>query len=160
MELKYNENYNKDKEFKLLELNEDLLDCLNNNGSFEFKGDVNEDAVLCTNDKTFNLRSRNHSNSLTLIDQSSDDTGVLSKVFNEILEIQRCPPKLDKIDDVLSHRTLLDIHERPMEINDNGQYTYEDLSSIIQASDEEIKTALINKRIVNFNGKHFNGSNY
>lgn len=69
--------------------------------SLKVKGQANEDAVLCTNDKTFTMRSVMLSNSVLVVtsppDGSSDYGVVIRDQVSEIMELTPSVPKLHKL---------------------------------------------------------------
>ncbi|TIC19762.1 hypothetical protein E3Q12_04123 [Wallemia mellicola] len=142
-------------DFKLLELNDELVKALDDQKLLLFKGDGDEDVVLCTQDNTYSLKNRMHSNSLTMLDESTNkDEYSIAHTFHEILEVQKCSPNIDKIDMLLSHRVLLDPTEVDNNVEERLKYDYDRISSEIQASDKEIRQAFTDRRIVCFNGEY------
>lgn len=68
------------------------------------KGQNNEDAVLCTVDKTYSLRSVVLSNSILVVaphQARASDTIVICDQLNEILELVPSVPKLHKLEGLL-----------------------------------------------------------
>lgn len=55
------------KNFRLMELNSHLVKCIRSGDTLLFKGGLHEKAVLCTNEKTFEVKETGISNSLLLI---------------------------------------------------------------------------------------------
>lgn len=129
------------------------------------RGQPDEDAVLCTQSKTYAVKFVGNSNSVLLIppaDQSShgnpkdcdrkdlDKVVVASviKVAPGNMELIEVAPKVDKLKSLLSVNPLklgevTDINELDGMIENNSNlYTWDDLTDRIQASDEELKTAL------------------
>ncbi|TIB65018.1 hypothetical protein E3P78_00877 [Wallemia ichthyophaga] len=147
-------------EFKLLELDNELVEALEKQQVLEFKGDGDEDAVLCSNSNTYLLKNRMHSNSLTLLERDTHDTHDthIVNTFHEILETHKCIPNMDKLDQILSHRVLLDPTEsntdKDRDVDSSLRYDYKRLSSSIQASDEEMRHALTARKIVHYNGEY------
>jgi sister chromatid cohesion protein DCC1 len=80
--------------------------------SLKVKGQANEDAVLCTDDKTFTMRSVILSNSMLVVTspldassaQNSNDGVVIRDQVNEIMELTPCVPKLYKLATLLRGR--------------------------------------------------------
>jgi sister chromatid cohesion protein DCC1 len=70
---------------------------------FTIKGQPNEDAVLCTSDKTYALRSVTLSNTVLVVtpENASNDLVIRDQV-NEILELAPSVPKLHKLSRLLS----------------------------------------------------------
>jgi sister chromatid cohesion protein DCC1 len=79
--------------------------------TLQFKGETNEDAVLCTHDKTYAVRSVVLSNTILVVTPptSLDEEGlgeneriVIRDQLQDILELNPIVPRLDKIWDMLS----------------------------------------------------------
>ena len=85
--------------------------------SLTVKGQPDEDAVLCTNDKTYALRSVALSNSALVVTSSAfDSSSEREAVFirdelHEILEITPTVPKLHKLGDLLRGREYDELDE-------------------------------------------------
>ena len=145
------------------------------------KGQPNEDAVLCTNDKTYALRSVALSNSVLVVTPSTLDSRVSGErqaVFirdelHEILEITPTVPKLHKLSHLLRGREYDESDEPDSEskvrvivfgptfdMSDMiskglavGYYSYQDIRNEIQASDTELDHGLKEKRVLVIRGK-------
>jgi sister chromatid cohesion protein DCC1 len=80
--------------------------------SLSVKGQAGEDAMLCTSDKTFTMRSVILSNSLLMVTPPpdalstnfSDDGVVIRDQVNEIIELAPSVPKLHKLPTLLRGR--------------------------------------------------------
>ncbi len=80
--------------------------------SLVIKGQPNEDAVLCTSDKTYTLRSVVLSNSVLVVTpppagsttNSSNEDIVIRDQLHEVLELMPCLPKLQKLNGLLRGR--------------------------------------------------------
>ncbi|KAJ7590906.1 sister chromatid cohesion protein Dcc1 [Mycena floridula] len=147
--------------FKLLELPAELFHLIESsidNLSFTVKGTPGEDAVLCTQDKTYSMRSVILSNSVLVVAPGdfADDGVVICDQVNEILELAPAVPKLHQLATLLRGREYTEADEN-MEQDDNdspSRLTYKDAQSIIQASDAELECGLKEKHILNINGKY------
>jgi sister chromatid cohesion protein DCC1 len=148
--------------------------------SLKVKGQANEDAVLCTNDKTFSMRSVVLSNSILVVtsppdmssSEFSNDAVVIHDQVSEIMEITPSVPKLHKLSTLLGGREYDEGHDndsvpenhevRPViHIIVKGistqqcrkRLSYEDIQAEIQASDDELDRALKDQHILNISGK-------
>ncbi|RAL53976.1 hypothetical protein DM860_004447 [Cuscuta australis] len=144
----------------LLELDEKLVpDFLHQ--SVTLRGQPDEDAVLCTESKTYALKFVGTSNSVCLIpptDQSisedattllssNDKTTVVSsvlKVAPSCMELVEVAPRLDKLKMLLSKNPYsFDDEDKASEMDiSESLYTWDDLVESVQASDEELRSGL------------------
>lgn len=102
--------------FRLLELPPNLLKSIeSNNGSpltWAIKGGPTEDAVLCTNDKTYSIRSVSLSNSVLVVGPGEmQDQIVIRDTSRELLQITPILPKVHKLVGLLRGREYDDGHE-------------------------------------------------
>lgn len=156
----------------LLELDEKLLpDILNERVTL--RGHPDEDAVLCTQSKTYSVKFVGTSNSVFLIppsDQFSLDENMQKKDSGEMkvvsviklapgnMEVVEVAPRLDKLKLLLSQNPYnIDETFETEELGEVGKhnaglYTWEDLVDRIQASDMEIRSALEALFAVEING--------
>lgn len=155
----------------LLELDEKLLpDVLDQRISL--RGQLDEDAVLCTRSKTYAVKFVGNSNSVLLIppsDQFSHESHIKKNTAEEVvasvikvalgnMELVEIAPKVDKLKLLLSRNPLKlgeltetdDLDE--MIDNDKSLYRWDDLTDMIQASDEELRTALNAFSAIEING--------
>ncbi|XP_035412228.1 sister chromatid cohesion protein DCC1 isoform X1 [Cygnus atratus] len=135
----------------LLQLEPGLCAQLEAGASLVIRGEKDEQAVLCSKDKTYDMKIADTSNMLLFIpgcktpeelnaDEASGSVihSQIAGFSNNYWELRRCRPKLKKL------RKLL--MEDPYEGPDSGKdqtstvshYTTEDLLSMVQASEEEI----------------------
>lgn len=137
-------------DYSLMELDDALCKELEAGGSFVIRGDKEDHAVLCSQNKTYDLKIADTSNLLLLIpdgkttvDLPPADQLPLNVLSTEIAgfanhywELRRCRPKLKKLKKLLQ--------ENPYEGPENEQdpsasvYTTEDLLEQVQASYEEL----------------------
>ncbi|KAI0644549.1 sister chromatid cohesion protein Dcc1 [Trametes meyenii] len=161
--------------FKLLELPPDLYKILE--GAIEhasqpnltIKGASDEDAVLCTTDKTYTVRSVVLSNKVLVVTRDpTDDPGddpeadvavAIRDQLGEILELVPSVPRLHKLNAFLKGREYDEGHEDEdsMSEDEGGKkkprFTYEDARATIQASDAELDKGLRDRRILILKGE-------
>lgn len=113
--------------FRLLELPPDLCKLVESaSGDLPLciKGNVNEDAVLCTADKTYAIRSVVLSNSVLVVSSAPEENRVLIRdQRHEILEVLPAVPRLHKLGSLLRGREYDEGHEDEDEIlsDDDGE---------------------------------------
>nr|GFB99687.1 sister chromatid cohesion protein DCC1 [Tanacetum cinerariifolium] len=142
----------------LLELDEKLLpDVINQRVSL--RGQPDEDAVFCTQSKTYAIKFVGTSNSLFLVPPSNQYTvNQNPEDLNEIyldskeplasvlklapgtMELVEVAPKIDKLKSLLSENTYK--YDGNCNKYDTGLYRWDDLIDRVQASDEELRSAL------------------
>ncbi|KIJ99391.1 hypothetical protein K443DRAFT_102282 [Laccaria amethystina LaAM-08-1] len=156
--------------FKLLELTPELVTLIEEGTnkysyapSLIVKGQPGEDAVICTVDKTYSMRTVDLSNSVLVITPPPDafaskftDTGVVIRdQLNEIIELAPIVPKLHKLSTLLRGREY-DDEEHDEDASSvrfrAASFTYQDARELIQASDAELNRGLRERRILNING--------
>ncbi|XP_066121853.1 sister chromatid cohesion protein DCC1 isoform X1 [Saccopteryx bilineata] len=142
-------------DFYLLELEPALCGQLEAGRSMVIRGDKDEQAVLCSEDKTYDLKVADTSNMLLLIPgcktpdqlrmEETPGNIIHTEIFgfsNNYWELRRCRPKLKKLKRLLMENT----YEGPDSQKENNskcsKYTTEDLLDQIQASEEEIMAQL------------------
>ncbi|KAI0315138.1 sister chromatid cohesion protein Dcc1 [Amylostereum chailletii] len=158
--------------FRLLELPPELCQLIESSvGSslnLTIKGGPDDDAVLCTADKTYNIRSVVLSNSVLVVSPLADPgsgmdvDGGTGHVFiqdslNEILELQPAVPKLHRLRVLLRGLEWEEGHEDDEEDTNGGdgkrrRYTYEQAKSDMQASEQELEDAIKAKHILVMDG--------
>jgi sister chromatid cohesion protein DCC1 len=112
--------------FRLLELPPEickLAESTVGNLSLCIKGNANEDAVLCTSDKTYTIRSVVLSNSILVVGPAPEGNRVVIRdQRHEILELMPSVPKLHKLGGLLRGREYDEGHEDEDEIvsDDDG----------------------------------------
>ncbi|NXG22821.1 DCC1 protein, partial [Grallaria varia] len=135
----------------LLQLEPGLCAELEAGRSLVIRGEKDEQAVLCSRDKTYDMKIADTSNMLLFIpgcktpEQLNEDPSSCDIIHSQIAgfsnnywELRRCRPKLKKLRKLL----MEDPYEGPDSQKDQAltfsKYTTEDLLSLIQASEEEI----------------------
>ncbi|KAG1802728.1 sister chromatid cohesion protein Dcc1 [Suillus plorans] len=144
--------------FRLLELPPELCQIIESasekTASLFIKGHPTEDAVLCTLQKTYAVRSVVLSNSVLVVTPSRSDpdgTVHIRDQLHEILELVPVVPKLHKLSILL----------RDMEYDEGDEdkqatmpkYSYEQARSEIQASEAEFVLGLKERRILVLEGQ-------
>jgi len=141
------------EEMKLLEVTKDVAECLKTGDILTIRGDESENAVLCSSNKTFEIKEAETSNSLMMLDKvilpadiekKNSDSGrrlgwsTVGGMFHKYVEIIEIRPKLRKIKEVLSQNLY---NEDTRRENKKGVYL-SDLLETIQASEEELRQGL------------------
>ncbi|KAM4029292.1 sister chromatid cohesion protein DCC1 isoform 2-T3 [Anomaloglossus baeobatrachus] len=136
-------------DFSLMELDDTLCKEIEVGGSLVIRGDKGDHAVLCSQNKTYDLKMADTSNLLLFIpdgktpDLLPTDQLPLSIASCEIAgfsnhywELRRCRPKLKRLKKLLQEN----VYEGPENEKDGSAsvYTTEDLLNQIQASAEEL----------------------
>ncbi|GJE95859.1 sister chromatid cohesion protein Dcc1 [Phanerochaete sordida] len=156
--------------YRLLELPPELLKIIesDSNASLVIKGTQNEDAVLCTREKTYTVRSVVLSNSVLVVTSPLDvleDAGediVIRDTIHEVLEVVPTLPRLQRLTGMLRGREYDEGHEEDEDVDmeeEEGRaskrrrFTYEDARDMLQASDLELARGLRERRILLLNGE-------
>ncbi|KAI0093396.1 sister chromatid cohesion protein Dcc1 [Irpex rosettiformis] len=164
--LKFGRNITKDAgAFRLLELPPELCKLVeeSTNAKLTIRGQPDEDAVLCTPERTYSLRSVVLSNSVLVVTPTSNPQDVvIRRQIHEILEPVPCLPRLQKLSTLLRGREYDEGHEEDEEIGEDEEgrpvsfkkprFTYDDARGILQASDFELEKCLKDRRILVLNG--------
>ncbi|KLO14630.1 hypothetical protein SCHPADRAFT_872384 [Schizopora paradoxa] len=147
--------------YKLLELPKELVALIESNiddnsyvWSLSIRGTGEDDAVLCTGEKTYLMKAVTLSNAYCILTPSQEDgrEAVISDTVKQIVELSPTIPKTFKIKVLLRDQ----IYEEGREEVDSEVQTkwksHSDVRRAIQASDKELEQALRSKRILNLNG--------
>jgi len=139
------------EEIKLLEVTKDVAECLKSGDILTIRGDESENAVLCSSNKTFDIKEAETSNSLMMLDQVILPTNIekttsdrklgwstVGGVFHKYVEIIEIRPKLRKVKEVLSQNLY---NEDTRREGKKGK-SLSDLLETIQASEEELRQGL------------------
>ncbi|KAF5321094.1 hypothetical protein D9619_000774 [Psilocybe cf. subviscida] len=144
------------------------FDASNTNSQFEpifsrltIKGEPNEDAVLCTAEKTFIMRSVSLSNSVLVVTPVPDeraaafapDVLIIRDQLHEVIELTPAVAKLHKLSALIRERQYDEgaEDEGEGEADDGPRFMYEDARQQIQASDAELDKGLKDRRILIIN---------
>ncbi|OCF57049.1 sister chromatid cohesion protein DCC1 [Kwoniella mangroviensis CBS 10435] len=138
------------------------------------KGKPSDDAVLCTPNSTFQLRTVGisnsilvcrspHSSSSTSTEGGEKDTLQIRDTCHEILECVAISPNLERIRTILkdsawkginsSTNNSLGKRKRGEKENKVKKWTRDQLSSVIQCSEEELDKGLKERNVIEVNGK-------
>ncbi|KAF9008993.1 sister chromatid cohesion protein Dcc1 [Cyathus striatus] len=146
--------------FKLLELPPELNSIVESalnqseNYTFTVKGNSSEDAVLCTKDKTYSMRSVGLSNSVLIITGSTVENKIeIHDQVSEIIELMPAVPKLHKLRSLLRGMEYGEDEETQQSRTREKAFTLNDAKSVIQASDEELSNGLKQQRILVIDGE-------
>ncbi|RZC36030.1 sister chromatid cohesion protein DCC1, partial [Asbolus verrucosus] len=154
----YNNNY------KFLELDQHLCDELKEGQTLYIKGDADENVVLCTKNRTYDVTGAETSNSLLLVNnmnffdnireekERSIKTVTVSGIFYEYLSVTPSKPHLKKLTELLN-KSVYKGPEHEYEIKDEDLFDYDDLNKTIQASENELKEALSTMNVVTVSNK-------
>ncbi|EGC38577.1 hypothetical protein DICPUDRAFT_28467 [Dictyostelium purpureum] len=163
--IKFSNEYPSNK-YKFLEANQEILDELKKNKKLVIKGGLNEDAVLCTEDKTFAIRAGHTSNSMLLITKDNENIVSTLQYHLELTEIQ---PKLNPLRDLFLERSIKTSDDLDNNIQDadeddeNGEnnkkriigLTYKEIINNTQSSEKEIQQFLQKLNTLCYNDKYF-----
>ncbi|XP_058790089.1 sister chromatid cohesion protein DCC1 [Phymastichus coffea] len=152
-------------EYKILELDDHLLQALKSGDSISFRGEPEEEAVLCTSNRTYEVKEAETSNTCLLVPKLKlkDEVfveGLTEKIVEEVevvgafksyLEVRECSPRLSKLQLILEPSSFKGL-EYEKNIDQSSLYDWERLRNEIQASDGEILDAFPKFLIVEMNG--------
>ncbi|XP_074841728.1 sister chromatid cohesion protein DCC1 [Carettochelys insculpta] len=135
----------------LLQLEPGLCAQLEAGHSLVIRGEKDEQAVLCSKDKTYDMKIADTSNMLLFIPNCKTPEQLLADqapcniihtqiagFSNNYWELRRCRPKLKKLRKLLMENTYEGPEREREKSLTNSKYTTEDLLDRIQASEEEI----------------------
>ncbi|QCD95508.1 sister chromatid cohesion protein DCC1 [Vigna unguiculata] len=172
--VKYHPLFGPHDDLLLLELDEKLLpDVLHER--VVLRGQPDEDAVLCTQSRTYAMKFVGTSNSVLLIppanhsefcenpqknDSNKEEEKVVAPVIKVVsgnMELVEAAPRLDKLKSFLLEKTYNFEEYDDGNLEDNvestiGLYSWNDLVDNIQASDEELRSGLQALSAVEING--------
>lgn len=142
-------------DYCLMELDDTLCKHIEAGQSLVIRGDKEERAVLCSGDKTYDLKIADTSNLLLFVpgcktpDQLTDSQNgphvVHTPIWgfsNSYWELRKMRPKLKKLKQILMENPYEGPAIRGQEENTENRYTMEDLLDRIQASEEELMSHL------------------
>ncbi|XP_072459305.1 sister chromatid cohesion protein DCC1 [Notamacropus eugenii] len=138
-------------DFCLVELEPSLCQQLEAGHSLVIRGDKDEQAVICSREKTYDLKIADTSNMLLFIpgcktpDQIRTEEMPSNIIHTEIFgfansywELRRCRPKLKKLKKLLMENPYEGPDAQKEKDSNHSKYTMADLLDQIQASEEEI----------------------
>ena len=165
-------HYDKDfhaRKYEMLEVSDEIYEQLmsdGNDGTIEFKGEPEEEAVLCTKNKTFVVKRVDTSNTLLLcappgkfddgtIERDADGKKI-AKTHAQVsshLDLTEIAPRLEKLKMFLEKKFMItksSVEEEELEEDgketskSSSSYGFDFLLSKVQASEMELKDALEN----------------
>nr|XP_033788967.1 sister chromatid cohesion protein DCC1 [Geotrypetes seraphini] len=149
----------------LLELDSELCNRLEAGDSLVIRGDKDEHAVLCSGDKTYELKVADTSNLLLFVpncqtpDQFTDEQPDLNLLYTQVCgfsshywELRKCRPKLKKLKKLLMENTYEGPDVEKEKSFCGSKYTTEDLLDHIQASEQELMDQLHTIHACNIEG--------
>lgn len=154
--------YNND--YMLLQLDSGLEKEIAECNTLYIKGNDDEDVVICTDNKTYNITEAETSNSLLLVDKlkMSNEIGnaesrgfhkvQVKSIFYKYLEPVIGKPNLKKLDLILED-SVYKGPEYEYQVNNDTFYTAEELENIIQASNKELHEALDSMNVIKLDNK-------
>eukprot|EP00039_Didymoeca_costata_P019423 m.337485 g.337485 ORF g.337485 m.337485 type:complete len:370 (+) comp18146_c0_seq1:246-1355(+) len=139
----YSDDYSA-ADLRLLELPSEVAEALESgllkDGDLCLKGGDSDTLVCCTPEKTYGVRVADTSNTL-LVTRSEGSDYIIEGTVGEHLELQICPPRVEKLKELLGKP--YDGPQLESEIGQiDGLKSFEDLLAIVQASEKELKEAL------------------
>ncbi|KAI0302768.1 hypothetical protein BC826DRAFT_1089810 [Russula brevipes] len=153
--------------FRLLELPPDLCKLVESSVddiwlSLMIKGGPEDDAVLCTSDRTYNIRSVMLSNSVLVVSPRSDVDGsedqvVIRDSLNELLELVPTVPKLHRMNVLLKGHEWEEGHEeddsdsfstRAFSRRSGKRFTLDEARMELQASEQGLAQVLKEKHVL------------
>ncbi|EGI67693.1 PREDICTED: sister chromatid cohesion protein DCC1 isoform X1 [Acromyrmex echinatior] len=149
----------------LLEVDEDILKRLNQGDAISFRGNKHDNAMLCTQTCTYEVREAEISNSWLLVPnlklgKTTDIEKVaertiekhnVKKIFNLYYEVKETKPDLIRLSSLLKSSSFNGL-EYESTIDRNVLYSWERLQNELQASDQELKQALSDFLIAEIDG--------
>ncbi|XP_060906925.1 sister chromatid cohesion protein DCC1 [Labrus mixtus] len=142
-------------DYCLMELDDNLCKHIEAGQSLVIRGDKEERAVLCSGDKTYDLKIADTSNLLLLVPgcrspdeltDSQESSHVVHRQIwgfcNSYWELRKQRPKLKKLKKLLMENPYEGPAVGGQEENTENRLTMQDLLERIQASEQEIKTNL------------------
>ncbi|XP_071562935.1 sister chromatid cohesion protein DCC1 [Temnothorax nylanderi] len=149
----------------LLEVDEHILGALNEGDAISFRGNKHDNAALCTQTRTYEIREAEISNSWLLVPnlKLGKATGVgkvtertvekrnVKKIFNSYYEVKETKPDLSSLSTLLDSSSFNGL-EYESTIDQKALYSWERLQNELQASDYELKQALSDFLIADLDG--------
>ncbi|KAI9461279.1 sister chromatid cohesion protein Dcc1 [Lactarius psammicola] len=145
--------------FRLMELPQDLCKLIESSTGelkLAIKGGADDDAVLCTSERTYNIRSVTLSNSVLVISPPPDADGnsdqvVIQDSLGELLELVLTVPRLRRLDTLLKEHEWEEGHEEEDEsfgAAKRKRFTVDQVRAELQASEQELAQALKEKHVL------------
>jgi len=151
------------EDIKLLEVSKDLANSISAGDILTIRGDEVENAVICSRDKTYDIKEAETSNSLMLVPHivlpnTIPKTGSrtlssssVSGIFHKYLELIEIRPKLRKLKDLLMENPYNEDTRR----EGKKGFTFSEILDRIQASEVEIQGGLDVLECVSVSGEWY-----
>ncbi|XP_075747350.1 sister chromatid cohesion protein DCC1 [Rhipicephalus microplus] len=154
---------------RLMEVDKELLKTIREGERLVFRGEEDCPAVVCTGDRTFEVREADISNSLLLVPTlrlSSEVVGnapdsapeacpsQVLHTFHSYLELRQCFPRLKKLLQLLRQSPYRGVELENFDDDDKvtRKYTLGNILEIVQASEAEIRQAIEELPVVEIDG--------
>ncbi|EZA51097.1 Sister chromatid cohesion protein DCC1 [Ooceraea biroi] len=149
----------------LLEVDKHILKALSEGDTVSFRGNKHDDAMLCTKDRTYEVKEAEISNSWLLVPnlklskttrtedaiERTTERRDIKKIFNSYYEVKETKPNLANLSTILGSSSFNGLEYESM-IDPSTLYTWERLQGELQASDCELKRALTDFLIADIDG--------
>merc|ERR1711874_47816 len=148
---------------KLLEVSKDLANSISAGDILTIRGDETENAVMCSRDKTYDIKEAETSNSLLLVPSivlpetisksgsRSLSCSSVSGIFHKYLELIEIRPRLRKMKDLLLQNPYNEDSRR----EGKKGLLFSEILDRVQASEEEILQGLEHYECVEVGGRWF-----
>lgn len=152
--LKFSDDF-KSTDFRLIEVDDELMNKIKSGERIQLVGDPKADAVLCTSSSTFSVKKVETSNSIYLVQQSNSINFEISAKCEDYYELTRITPNSHQLE-ILLHPTIYHgmEYEKEHPVDPSMLVRKSDLQSKIQASEIERNDLLKQLNVIEF----FNGS--
>ena len=141
------------RDFRLIEVNEEILKSINIGQNIRIIGERKREAVLCTQSKTYSIKKVETSNTILLIPPSTDNNFSVSGICSDYYELKPIFGKVELLQDILKPSEYKGMTE---EISNpptpDNLFTLLQLRQNIQASITELDAALAKLNVVEING--------
>ncbi|XP_029673168.1 sister chromatid cohesion protein DCC1 isoform X2 [Formica exsecta] len=139
----------------LLEVDKHIWEALNEGDTVSFRGNKHDDAILCTETRTYEIKEAEISNSWLLIPnlklskatsaeevtERTVERRNIKKIFTSYYEVKETKPNLANLSILLNSSSFNGLENESM-IDRRTLYSWERLQSELQTSDCELKQAL------------------
>lgn len=157
------------KSLKLMEVPPNILSEFQQGNRVIFRGDTGDPPVLCTENKTFQVKEAETSNSLCLLpdllypdhpsikDESKEDRELVRQniegIYYSYLELKPCKPRFSKLTAILQESAYVDhIIENKSTCDTRKLFTMDDLLNVVQSSERELEEELKRRNAGLING--------
>lgn len=145
---------------KIMEVDKGLAEALETGSTLTLRGEAEDGVVLCSADKTYDVREAETSNSLLLLDgvtwpqeaSAGDSLARLERrsiqgVYHTYLEVKEMRPRLRRLFHLMT--------DKDGKYPGGTGYRFEDLCSRIQCSETELKSGLAETGAIEMEGKWY-----